>query len=80
MAEGRKERTTEIAAGRPSSLTRRGADALVRVERLMEDATRALTAGGAPGKAAGAQGAATARQDAFASASEQQPEVPAPGN
>ena len=55
-------------------------DAGIRPRLHLEDATRALTAGGVPGKAAGAQGASTARQDAFASASEQQPEVPAPGN
>jgi penicillin-binding protein 1A len=42
-AEGRKESGGDSAAGRFPVLTRRGADALVRVERLMDDATRALT-------------------------------------
>ncbi len=56
------------AASRPASLTRRGADALVRLERLMDEATRALAAGGVPSRA-GAQGA-TGQGD-VASASEQ---------
>jgi penicillin-binding protein 1A len=34
----------EVVAQRPALLTRRGADILVRVERLMDDATRALAA------------------------------------
>ena len=79
MAEGKKEGTSEIAAGRPSALTRRGADALVRVERLMDDATRALAARGAPSKA-DAQGAAPNRQESFASASDQQPAGQVRGN
>jgi penicillin-binding protein 1A len=33
---------SEILPQRPALLTRRGADILVRVERLMDDATRAL--------------------------------------
>jgi hypothetical protein len=36
-------------------LTRRGADALVRLERLMDEATRALAAGTVP-RRAGAEG------------------------
>ena len=51
VAEGKKDGAPEVAAGRPAILTRRGADALVRVERLMDDATRALAAGSAPTKA-----------------------------
>jgi penicillin-binding protein 1A len=35
-------KTGEAVAQRPAILTRRGADILVRVERLMDDATRAL--------------------------------------
>src|SRR6516164_1549659 len=41
-AEGRKESGSDTPASRLPVLTRRGADALVRVERLMDDATRAL--------------------------------------
>jgi hypothetical protein len=40
-------------------LTRRGADILVRLERLMEDATRALAAGDAPDRRAEAPDART---------------------
>ena len=79
VAEGKKEGPSEIATGRPSALTRRGADALVRVERLMDDATRAIAAHGAPSKA-DAQGAATNRQETFAAASDQQPPGPVRGN
>ena len=50
VAEGKKEAVPEIAAGRPSVLTRRGTDALLRVERLMDDATRALAARAEPPK------------------------------
>ncbi len=81
VAEGRKDGASEIAAGRPSALTRRGAEALVRVERLMDDATRALAARDrdAPSKA-DAQGAGAARQETFASASDQQPAGQTRGN
>jgi len=37
---------------RPALLTRRGADILVRVERLMDDATRALATRDEPGRKA----------------------------
>ena len=58
VAEGKKDGKPDAPASRPTSvLTKRGADALVRVERLMDDATRALAIGGAPSKATGAQGA-----------------------
>ena len=57
-AEGKKDGKPDAPASRPTSvLTKRGADALVRVEGLMDDATRALAIGGAPSKATGAQGA-----------------------
>jgi hypothetical protein len=42
----------------------------VRVERLMDDATRALAARDAPSKPAGSQGAAVERPGTVASASE----------
>src|SRR5271165_5083600 len=53
-------------AARPSILTRRGTDALLRVERLMDDATRALVTSREPSKTTDAQGAATERQEALA--------------
>src|SRR5262249_48264591 len=57
VAENKKD--GEAPPPRPNSvLTKRGADALVRVERLMDDATRALAIGAAPTNATDAQGAA----------------------
>ena len=59
-------------AGRAAVLTRRGADALLRVERLMDDATRTLPVAAvvpAPGEQRGAA-IERERPDTFASASE----------
>jgi penicillin-binding protein 1A len=59
-------------AARSAVLTRRGADALLRLERLMDDATRSLpvaTGGPAPGDQ---RGAAIEDTDAIATASERQ--------
>jgi penicillin-binding protein 1A len=64
---------------RPSLLTRRGADVLVRVERLMEDATRALAARDQPDRKADAQDAAPMRADTFA-ASDRSQSGPVRGN
>jgi penicillin-binding protein 1A len=70
VAEGKKE--GEAPASRPNSvLTKRGADALVRVERLMDDATRALAARGEMTKAS--DDTKPQGQGSFASASEQRP-------
>jgi penicillin-binding protein 1A len=80
VAEGRKESVPEIASGRPSVLTKRGADALVRVERLMDDATRALATRAEPSKATDAQGAVPLRRGNVASASDQQPTGTTRGN
>jgi penicillin-binding protein 1A len=65
--------------GRPSILTRRGTDALLRVERLLDDATRALATGREPSKTTDAQGAAT-RQEALAVAPDQPPSGRIRGN
>ena len=67
-----KESDTPAPASRPNSvLTKRGADALVRVERLMDDATRALAARGEPTKSSDNT---TARpQGTVASASDRPP-------
>jgi penicillin-binding protein 1A len=55
---------------RPVTLSRRGADALIRLERLMEDASRALArAGATPSAEAPKPGAQ--RADGFASATDQ---------
>ena len=77
---------------RPSLLTRRGADILVRVERIMDEATRALASNAQPGvradaagapaagaaAAAGAAGSVPQPLDAFASAADRRP--PGRGN
>jgi penicillin-binding protein 1A len=68
------------AGARPPVLTRRGTDVLVRVERLMDDATRALAARGDPAKRADAPSAAPQLPDTFASASDRQPAAPVRGN
>jgi len=68
VAESKKD--GEAPPSRPASLlTKRGADALVRVERLMDDATRALAISGAPTTATDAQGA-SAKANPVASTSE----------
>jgi penicillin-binding protein 1A len=63
-----------------SALTRRGAEALVRVERLMDDATRALVTRSEPAKAAGGQDAGPRRADALAEAPGRQPAGTVRGN
>jgi penicillin-binding protein 1A len=70
VAEARREAPAD--GGRPSILTRRGTEALLRVERLMDDATRALATGREPVKATDAQGGSD-RQEALAAGSERQP-------
>ena len=72
-----------VAAGtapalRPTVLTARGAEALVRIERLMEDAARGLAAPAAVSNAPDA--AAARRSDAFASASGEPATVTVRGN
>jgi penicillin-binding protein 1A len=51
---------------RPTVLTRRGTDVLVRVERMMEDATRALANRGEPNKARQTRAPATDRPETVA--------------
>jgi penicillin-binding protein 1A len=65
---------------RPSILTRRGADVLVRVERLMDDATRALAAREVSRDKADAQDATPQARGTFASAGDREPPVAARGN
>jgi penicillin-binding protein 1A len=62
-----------LPAERPTVLTKRGTDVLVRVERLMEDATRALGNRGAPGKAVEVQDPATAPAAAGTLAASERP-------
>jgi len=79
-------RQTVAAAGnrneaqRPSLLTRRGADILVRVERLMDEATRALVSNGQPTVRADAAPSIPQPLDAFASAGDRGPTGPGRGN
>jgi penicillin-binding protein 1A len=71
--DGKKDGADAAPARLSTVLTKRGTDALVRVERLMDDATRALATSAGPSKATDAQGVAPPRQDTFA-ASDQQPQ------
>jgi penicillin-binding protein 1A len=74
-AEARKEGGSEGPSRFPV-LTRRGADALVRVERLMDDATRALPSTRPPAKTSNVP---AGRQETFA-ASDPQPAAAARGD
>jgi penicillin-binding protein 1A len=67
----KKEGASEGPSRGASVLTKRGADTLVRIERLMDDATKALAARGEATKAS--NDAAPGNQETFASASERQP-------
>jgi penicillin-binding protein 1A len=71
VAEAKKDSAPEAAPGRPSVLTKRGADALIRVEKLMDDATRGLATRGESTKASNET--APRDQGTFASASDRQP-------
>src|SRR5258708_3722886 len=56
VAEGKKDGAPDAPASRPTSvLTKRGADAPVRVEHLMDDALRELASGRGPTKATDVQ-------------------------
>ena len=78
VADTKRESTQET--GRHAVLTKRGADALLRVERLMDDATRALVARAGPSKTTDAQGATAQQQGTFVSASDQPPAGQIRGN
>jgi penicillin-binding protein 1A len=80
VAEGKKDKDGDApATSRPNSiLTKRGADALVRLERLMDDATRALATRGEMTKASDDTRAPA--QASFASAPEQTPPDRTRGN
>jgi penicillin-binding protein 1A len=69
-AEAKKE-TVPNENGRPSILTRRGAEALLRVERMMDEATRALATTPEPSKATNAQGGTPNRPETVAAGPEQ---------
>src|SRR5713101_5885860 len=69
VSEAKRDSAPE--GGRPSILTRRGTDALLRVERLMDDATRALATSREPSKTTDAQGDKE-RQEALAAGPERQ--------
>jgi penicillin-binding protein 1A len=70
-------KTGEAVAQRPAILTRRGADILVRVERLMDDATRALAIRDEQGRRADPK--QPARPETVA-ATDRPPPSPARGN
>jgi penicillin-binding protein 1A len=68
-------RGTGEVAQRPPLLTRRGADILMKLEQIMDEATRALAARDAPGRRADADGdaASPVPQGTVASATDRQP-------
>jgi len=79
VAEAKQNSAPE--GGRPSILTKRGTDALLRIERLMDDAARVLaTTSREPSKTTNAQGAAAERQEASAQGPEQEPTERSRGN
>jgi penicillin-binding protein 1A len=78
-AESKKE-GTPVEAGRPAMLTRRGTEALLRVERLMDDATRALTATPDPTKTTDAEGTSSVRPETVAAGPERIRAGPVPRN
>jgi len=84
-AVARNSRPAESKSGsegpqRPSILTRRGADVLVRVERLMDDATRALATRDVPANKADAEGVTPQRRGAVASAGDRDQPATTRGN
>ncbi len=78
-AENKKE-ATPVEVGRPAMLTRRGTEALLRVERLMDDATRALTATPDPTKTTDAEGTSSVRPETVAAGPERSRAAPVPRN
>jgi penicillin-binding protein 1A len=66
-AENKKE-SAPVEGARPSMLTRRGTEALLRVEHLMDDATRALTVSRDPSKTTDAQGTGSLPPETVAAA------------
>jgi penicillin-binding protein 1A len=72
------QRRNGQTAQRPSVLTKRGADILVRLERIMDDATRALAARESSSDRADA--APQTRPDTFAAAADRRPNRAVRGN
>jgi penicillin-binding protein 1A len=76
-----KQSSAPPDGGRPSILTRRGTEALLRIEKLMDDAARVLATSREPSKTPEVQGAgATQRQEASANGPEQGPAEGTQGN
>jgi penicillin-binding protein 1A len=78
QAEAKQEGAPE--RGRPSILTGRGTGALLRIERLLDDAARSLAASSEPSKTTDAQGVATERQEALATNPERRVPTATGGN
>jgi len=75
VSDARKEKeSVPTEGGRPAILTRRGTEALLRVERMMDDATRALaTSPREPSKTTDAQGGLGQRHQASAAQADRAP-------
>ncbi len=80
VADSKDKKDGVPDAPRPTVLTKRGTDVLIRVERMMDDATRALATRSDPGKAAEAQDPATPPRSGTLAASDQQPAGQIRGN
>ena len=80
VADSKDKKDGVPDAPRPTVLTKRGTDVLVRVERMMDDATRALATRSDPGKAAEAQDPAAPTRSGTLAASDQQPAGQIRGN
>jgi penicillin-binding protein 1A len=78
-AESKKE-GAPVEGARPSMLTRRGTEALLRVEHLMDDATRALTVSRDPTKTTDAQGTGALPPETVAAAPDGSRAGPVRGN
>jgi len=79
VAEAKDKKDGDVPTRLSTILTKRGTDALLRVERLMDDATRALATSSGPSKATDAGGTAPGRPEALA-ASDQRPQRQVRGN
>jgi penicillin-binding protein 1A len=77
-ADTKKESATD--SSRPAMLTRRGTEALLRVERLMDDATRALVTSREPNKTTESEGTGTVRAETVAAGAERERPLPVRGN
>jgi penicillin-binding protein 1A len=78
--DGKKDGADAAPARLSTVLTKRGTDALVRIERLMDDATRALATSAGPSKVTDALGSGTPARPSPVASSDQRPASTIRGN